>query len=191
MNCQKAENYMMKYMDGEITAKESAQLGAHIENCEVCYESFKTYDVIKSEFDMNITECEYPAPEGFVEAVAGKIALLPERKKAVSSFENLVFIVWGVFSIIFGAGFLLFLNREQIVALMEGNEVFTSYLRFIEPFGVKIEELTVAVQTVMTDALSSAGEFFNSYRYVVLAVFFAAVIVQYAIRLRKKKEKAE
>jgi len=104
MDCDKAGDFMMKYMDGVLTDSEAASLNRHIKTCSLCKVDFLAYDGIMNNFsEMTLSE----APEGFESRVMDLIMQLPEvRSKAVDRAMSgvlgvffLCFWVWGLSSI--------------------------------------------------------------------------------------------
>jgi len=125
MDCVKAEEMMMRFMDGELTDAESAELTAHTEICAACAENFHAYEKIMNAF---ADAPEIFAPDGFEAAVMQKI--LPARKKS----ENIFVVSLGAVSALLGAALFILIGRDP--------NLFTDFT----------SSALAALQTSMTDA---------------------------------------
>ncbi len=78
MNCDQSNDYMMKYLDGDLSDKEHAELIHHINKCSTCCTEFQTYNsIVKSlEEDKGIEP-----PEDFEIKVMSKINLMDNQIK--------------------------------------------------------------------------------------------------------------
>jgi len=196
LKCREASALMMRHMDGALGEAGAKRLERHIASCESCKNDFETYKTIQDEFARleTVGETTLPAgaaPENFVSEVMAKIALLPERRrKALQAPDNIIYAVWGVFSILFGSGFLLFLNKDRLAGYMEGNAAFAAYLNFTKPITSFISNFISSLGTVASGAFGAAKNFISEYRFYMLAVLAALIIIQYFIRLRKPGQKA-
>jgi len=101
MNCKKAGIFMMKHMDGELSAEDYDRLLSHLNTCANCAEDFAAYRSILNEFE-NIN-CLVDAPEGFEQCVMKKIEHLePEESRSKNDTIVTVLIV-GVLSVLLGS----------------------------------------------------------------------------------------
>ncbi|MEA4816441.1 MAG: zf-HC2 domain-containing protein [Lachnospiraceae bacterium] len=108
MNCNKAEKYIMKYIDGELSEKEAELLNEHILKCRICKESFYIYNRISVNMVENF---EYKVPDGFEARVMKSIVLVEPIKPEPDTNEGLI----GIFSVLFGAGTVLVIFRDSIM----------------------------------------------------------------------------
>ena len=185
IHCLKANDYMMKYMDGDITDNEAKRLKDHIDRCDDCREDFKLYDFILDELSVD-TELSSP-PEGFTAAVMVKVEAVPAPRKLINaSFDSLLCGVWGVFSVVFGVGFLLVLNREQILDYFSGIPALSGYVAAIMPMSERISAFFSGLVASFGQFFVSAGAFLSSYRYWIFGIFAALVVCQYFVNRRSK-----
>ena len=184
MECKFADELMMKYMDGMITEKEANHLHDHLSQCDACTESFKVYDDILADF----AEAPlYEAPDGFEEAVMAKVAAceVPYQKRA-QGIDNLFTFAVGFVSVLFGIGFLLVMNREQIIHFMENSELFGGYARVISPMlNLVLEYTSNFMNAVIGFAVTMSG-FVSDFRFIILAGCVALLATQYMIRKKGK-----
>lgn len=70
MNCNQANDYMMKYFDGELSNEEHAKLIHHINKCSQCCADFQEYNSIVKVLE---EDKEIEPPENFEMTVMSKI----------------------------------------------------------------------------------------------------------------------
>ncbi len=82
-NCDRFIDMISRKLDGDLTATETFELNAHLENCPSCASVQSAFEAIS----MDLSE-QLPAPEGLSEAVMSKIS----APKKVISFKKMSFI---------------------------------------------------------------------------------------------------
>lgn len=186
MACSKSDKLIMKYMDQTITKKEARLLHTHLSECNECMEDFKIYDEIMAGFAETPLET---LADGFEDLVMEKISrcgvAYTKRASAVDSFVTFMI---GAVSVLFGLGFMLVVNREQIMNYLLTSEIFGAYARAISPMVNVVIEYTNSFITTVSNFAGGVGSFVSEYKYVVLTGFVVLLIAQYVLR---KKDKVE
>jgi len=184
MECSKANELMMKYMDGTITESDADRLRKHITECETCKADFLIYDEIVSAF----TELDNtPAPDGFVEAVMTKIEFLkPASAKASDKADGILLIVLGVFSVLFGLGFALVMNREAISAYLSAQPALAGYMETLAPFGVMVDEFAANIAAAAGSLFAQAASIFTGGRYIFLGIAVCLALASVVLAWREK-----
>jgi len=185
MECSKANEMMMQYMDGTLSAGDAERLQKHIAQCDACRADFMIYDEIVMDFE---TLEETPAPDGFVEAVMSKIdALEPASVKANEKIDNILVAVWGAFSVLFGLGFALALNREAVMSFLAAQPLFAGYMETLAPIGVIIGDFVTGLGTATENFFTQTLALFSGAKYIVLAI---AACLALAMVILTRREKA-
>lgn len=188
MECKKANDLMMKYMDQIITENEALLLRDHVSSCADCLEDFKIYDEMMTDFaDIEIIS----APEGFEESVALKIEESGFVYKPRNKFiNNLLTNLIGGVAVIFAIGFIFIVNRDNIMNFMLTNDFLSSYMDIITPMTNLITTYTNNFIAAVSQFASSVAVFAAGNKYYILGAFIALLIAQYVI-LRRKENKVE
>jgi len=187
MECSKANELMMKYMDGAISEPEAERLHKHIAQCEDCKADFLVYDEIVSGFS---TLDETPAPDGFTEAVMTKIESLATESasaKAAVTADNILVTVWGVFSVLFGLGFALTMNREAISAFLANHPAFSGYMEVLAPFGARAGDFASGITAAVETAFMQASVFLADTRYIILGIAACLALAPVLLSFREKR----
>lgn len=158
MECRRANELIMKYMDSEINEKEAFELHNHTANCEECRVMFALYAEIMDGFDM--TE-EIEAPLGFEEAVMESIAnVVPGYRQSFTM--NLGCIMLSIFSVLAGLGTLLVIRREYIMEYMintPGLEKYTDNFQYVSGYLDRLGNSVISlIQSVQLGTVQYAIE---------------------------------
>jgi hypothetical protein len=176
----------MKYMDQTITEKEALSLHEHLSECEECMEDFKIYDEIMTGFAESPLET---LADGFEDLVMAKIdACGVTYEKRSNAVESFVTFMVGAVSVLFGLGFMLVVNREQIMNYLMTSEIFGDYARAISPLVTVVIGYAQNLISVVSNFAAGAGGLISDYKYIVLAGFVGLLVTQYILR---KKDKVE
>ena len=184
MECSKANEMMMRFMDGTLSEDDAARLHKHLASCDGCRADFAIYDEIVADF---LTLEETPAPDGFVEAVMARVeALEPVSKKVNEKIDNILVAVWGGFSVLFGLGFALSLNREAVMSFLASQPAFAGYMETLAPVAVMVGDfvtgLGAAAETLFTQSLA----FLSGAKYIVLAIAACLALATVILTRREK-----
>jgi len=177
MNCETANEYIMKYFDGEISEAEELQFREHLKNCGSCRDEFNCMKAIFTTLE-NKTEIE--PPDDFEAKVMEKIAAIEEQKREKSARM----IVW----LYNGATTLSIILLMVFVADMKQVSVFSAFERLRDYFS-SFSGTTAAIIGAVRDifgllanaAAAVAGVVFSlvkSYYYVFIALFLILFIIQ-------------
>jgi len=184
MECSKANELMMKYMDGTLSEQDAGRLRKHIDQCEGCKADFTVYDEIVSAFEMPE---ETFAPDGFVEAVMTKInALESASVKATVKADSILLTVWGLFTVLLGLGCVLALNREPISAYLAAQPALAGYMDMLAPIGVMVGEFVSGIAASAEALFSQASTFVAGAKYVVLGIAACLALVQVFLSRRER-----
>lgn len=118
MNCEQSNEFMMKYLDGELNEKEHAELIHHINKCSSCCAEFQAYSSMAKtlEEDKGIEP-----PEDFEIKVMSKINLLDAKDKIRKEREKKFVLACFISSVILAFGIItssVFL-RDYILEFMQ------------------------------------------------------------------------
>ena len=151
MNCSKADEYFMKYIDNCLTVGEAEQLHKHLAVCEKCKADFMAYDTIAKEFSN--MEFIIEAPLDFEDAIMEKIKELPTPKAAVDKSINTVLTVIGIgFMSVLAIGFIIFINRDIIIEMAAGYPQLAGYVAFLNPVSEYVTSFMENIWTVVVNA---------------------------------------
>lgn len=132
MNCIKAEKLMMSYMDNTLSENDAKKLNEHIKICEDCKEAFFVYEMMQDSLE-NAELVE--APDGFEQNVMSKISsIVPDylTKENISVY-SIQSVVWGLFTIFFGAGIMLNMYSQPIMNYISQNEYIAKFYDTVTP----------------------------------------------------------
>lgn len=187
MDCKKANDLMMKYMDMTMTEKEANALKEHIGKCAECYEDFLTYNEILEGFSDNSDNIA--APEGFEACVMEKIYGLGEiYKEKENSFYPFFYGIWCVISMLCGFGMLLILNKEAIMNYLSSNAMLSGYVKYfeaIESYGLQFK---ANILNLLDMLLSSIGGYISNIQFVAVVALFILISAQIIIFRKNKVE---
>ncbi|ODM27524.1 zf-HC2 domain-containing protein [Acetivibrio mesophilus] len=164
MNCERYNEYIMKYMDGVITEAEQIELDKHLKQCNACNLEFSELKSIVS-----VLEEEIPIepPADFENTVMKKINALniydkkQRRKKVLISYFMFGFAFW-VVSLMFAV-----FCRESILGLMLGVGLPESFSYSVYGLLTRID-LLIAFVVYGTTSLKSA---FSDFYYLLIGLF--------------------
>ncbi|NMA83007.1 MAG: hypothetical protein GX962_03975 [Epulopiscium sp.] len=186
MKCRQADELMMAYLDGILTQEKAQELNIHLQNCDLCVESFYAYEQIKQELnEIVITE----APHGFTQRVMATVAEIdPQYEVQANPIENLAGIVWGMFSIFFGVGILLLMYQQEILNLLLSHPLTSSWIgQFIPTFDL-LRDSIQGIQSNLIGIKEFIIQMIESGRNLLTVSLVVLGIVQYKI-YRKEKVK--
>lgn len=186
MKCNDADLYMMKYMDGEITKEQAELLNRHLLDCPHCQEEFQIYDSMLIQF---AELPQWDAPEGFELEVMAKIRELSDGNYEVvfTAKEKLWRGVWGVFTVLFGAGTVLVLYREPIMLSLSQNPYVGSQIQKLMPVAKKAAESTEMVKSTVDSTLQLTDTVLSNSMSLLFAVLTVICAVQFYLLHRRKK----
>ena len=184
MECSRANELMMQYMDGTLSEANAAKLRKHIDHCEACSADFAVYDEIVGAFEI----CdETPAPDGFVEAVMTKVSALESVSvKAAGKADNILLTVWGIFTVLLGLGFALVLNREAISVFLAEQPALAVYMDTLAPIGVLVGDFVSGFATAAEALWVQTGAFLNGAKYFILGIAACLALTQVVLSLRER-----
>ncbi|MDR1560077.1 MAG: zf-HC2 domain-containing protein [Clostridiales bacterium] len=181
MECEKAGDLMMKYMDGVLTDAEAASLNRHIQTCGHCKEDFLVYDGIMNDFsDMTLSE----APEGFERRVMAIIAQLPEM--GAKSVNLPVYGIIGVFSLLLSLGFILVMNKEAMLSWMYQYPELEPLRNLFVPASAAVDDISMQVSSALAQMSSYLRQAGSNLSYVTLILFGLLAAAQFVIYRRER-----
>ena len=181
MECEMANDLMMKYMDGILTETEAASLNSHITACGQCKEDFLAYDGIMENFS-GMELCE--PPEGFELRVMSIIRQLPEvgLKPAYRSLYG----VLGVFSVLLGLGIILDMNKEAVLAWMGLYPQLKPLLNIYLPVADAVRDISNQVSMMLSQVSSYLQQISSGLYYVPLLLFGVLAGAQFVIYRKER-----
>jgi len=181
MECEKANDLMMKYMDGILTESEADLLNKHIKTCNRCKEDFLAYDAIMDDFsEMTLSE----PPEGFELRVMSIIKQLPEA--GLKSVNRALYGVLGVFSVLLGIGIILDMNKEQLLNWMDQYPRLKPLLDIYAPISAAAGNISLEVTAALSQAMSYLQQVISGLYYVPLLLFGVLTAAQFVIYRRER-----
>ena len=186
MDCHEVDELLMKYMDDTLNEPEAAKLGEHLTGCPECAADFKMYD----EMLVGFSEMELiPAPEGFEERVMSRVAELPSlAEKLNGAVENMMCLIWGGISVLFGLGFLAALNRDAIMAYLYSHPELAGYAGAMEQVGEYSAAFAGSLMLTVNQMIASSAEYASASRYALIAILAVLAAVQIAVHRRAKEQ---
>jgi len=188
MECSKANEMMMQYMDGTLSEGDAERLRRHLAQCDTCRADFAIYDEIVTDFQELE---ETPAPDGFVAAVMEKIeALESVSVKSNEKIDNILVAVWGAFSVLFGLGFAIVLNREAVMEFLSAQPVLAGYMETLAPIGVIVGDFVTGLGTATGAFFAQSLSFLNGTKYIILAIAACLALATVVLTRRDKTRSA-
>lgn len=179
MDCKKADQFMMKYMDDVIAEDEKLELDEHLKLCEDCREAFTIYGEMSDYFStVELIE----APENFEMCVMEKISLLPKAsEQSAETTDNLIHIACGMAFVLFGICIIAVINNEAVLRYVSGGEVLL-------PLAVYLQGFIDTASSIVYDIFKSFNAFIAQAKYYMLAVLVFIIALQVFVY---KNDKAE
>lgn len=186
MNCKKAENFIMNYMDNTLSSAEAEELNKHLKTCESCKESFAVYEMMLDTFEnADLTT----APNDFEQKLMIKISNITPVYLIQNpiSIESINSLIWGIFTILFGAGIILNIYSEPIMNYISQNQYIADFYTVITPIGNLISEyINNSFAYIESITISMSG----IITYSKIACGILAVVLCF-VQLRIKRSKVD
>jgi len=192
MVCEKANELMMKYMDGLLDDFEEMNLEKHIESCEACSEDFAVYKEMLADFNHNKLEI-IEAPDNFAASVMEKIEdiniYFPKKIRDKGKvFDNVIFAVWGTLATVFALGAALYFYQDVLFNWLAENEA-NGLLTALAPIAAFVTEFGLTLGYYIVAATNVVGDAIRSYSLIFLAALVALVGIQLYISPKFMKKK--
>lgn len=182
MNCNQSNDFMMKYLDGELKDSEYSQLMHHINKCSFCCTEFQAYNsMVKSLEKDNVIE----PPEDFEINVMRKINLMDEAIKLKK--EKKLILIYFLSSIVFTLGIIVcavFL-RGYILEVMKFLRIPASITYIV--YGV-LANIEFIVKMVIQIVYCFNSTFNDLYYVIVGLIGIAAISKAYSISEIQNKD---
>ncbi len=179
MNCKQSGDYMMKYLDGELSDSEHAQLIHHINKCNQCCIEFQEYNSIVKVLE---EDKGLEPPENFEIKVMKKIKIIDNSAKLRT--EKRLVLLYFVSSIILSIGIIIcsVFFKDHILEFMKYTGIPTGVTYTIYGILSNIEYMV----KMLTRLIYCFNSMFSDIYYVFLGLFVIAAIS----RLYNKNEVA-
>jgi predicted anti-sigma-YlaC factor YlaD len=164
VRCFSCEPLLERYLEGALTARQTASIGAHLRTCKACAALLEELKVVDGLL-INVTQP--PLPENFTFAVLAHARTMPvPRSRRISAVALLTFYVaaaWIAALWVFAGGTV---SRSALLSL------FGSITVVAHPIGSTLEALThsygtiapfaapLAIGMLMVDAVALFGAFY-------------------------------
>jgi len=184
MECDNMDMLMMKHMDGILTAEEQKRLDVHMETCKKCRDDFMIYDEILA----GLPDGVITAPDNFENLVMEKIKALPENRRLAGSIDTMLCVAWGIFSVLFGLGFLAVINKDAVISYISASPSLSDYTDVIVSFSGFAESAAAAFMNFITGAAEAMSGYLSSSRYVLFLIVAVLAALQYVVYRKNKAE---
>ena len=186
MDCSKAGDAMLQFMEGKIKPTTAAALAQHVLRCEDCREYYLALDIAMEEIKMPETFGTTEAPEGFTASVMAKVRLLPAYEKTEATKKTDIFarVFLGVSSVILGVMTLLVYYQEEFVANITSSSRLATMSELYDSFLASIGSLLNQV-VEMASQLSAGATAGVAGRYMPLA--FVAILASVLFVLQRSE----
>lgn len=186
MNCDDADLYIMRYMDGEITQEEAEILNKHILGCNACEQDFLVYDSMLSQFQ---ALPEFMVPEGFELQVMTEISKISESEYEVTLTlkDKAIRAVWGTFTVLFGAGAILVFYREPIMNSLAQNPYVGEQVKRLMPAAQQVTQGAATIQDSLNSVAAVVNTVLSNSMGIIFGVLTVICAVQFYLLLRRKK----
>jgi hypothetical protein len=165
MNCKMADNYMMKYFDGEINDIEDVQFRQHLKTCERCRQE---YDCMVEIFATIESSATAEPPEDFEASVMEKVNEL--EKKRMERRTRMLVLLYNA-AVVIAIGLLMVF----VVGIRPGG--IASAIESIKGYFGSFNSVTSAVFGVVGDIFKLLG----GVVLTLLQVFFSIVKTYYYV----------
>ncbi len=188
LDCKKAENLIMKYMDGELSPEDAQLLNNHIKLCEKCREEFFVFDAMMQNA-AEVSKEVIRAPEGFEKAVMSKIHTEEEKQYAYSRNDRLRMICISIVLCFFAAGYFLIKNKEALIAKLYEYPAFAQYLNEVVPFSQNIQGYENSALNAVEGIFSYADRLLSVSGMFLLSFIVIGVCIYGVLRFRGNRHR--
>lgn len=191
MDCNKAGEAMMQYMDKLIKPRKAAALARHVLKCERCRDEFMAFDAAM-DYLAPATEADTAAmpvpvlteaPEGFTDAVMAKVRLLPVYQAAthVTRADIVMRVLWGLCAVLLGFGLIVMSHPEAVASVMSAHPWMVTVSGAIDTaaqfISIKFEQLRLAGSQAGTQTtLTLTGASYLSLAFVGMLASLLVVL---------------
>jgi anti-sigma factor RsiW len=128
MKCTSSEHLLELYLDGELTARESAEMGEHLDSCSACAKQYRRLEQIGSDIRMHVGHYAPPADlERRVQAALRKAAR--EERQPGRLLQNWMALAASVLLFVSAAWNVALLRSHSSARDLLAQEVLSSHLR--------------------------------------------------------------
>ena len=165
MDCNLAQNLVLKRTETRLRDSEAAQLHKHILECGQCRESYLVFDQCMEAFALFDGDKldETPAPEDFTRLVMAKIDNAYANSEIAKVKEKgwlVLNLLWGFSAIVLGIILFLFFNPSWLEALVNRYPIVYSAISGLQQFfGVIQDGLLALTQGMQLSLEGSMGVF--------------------------------
>ncbi len=141
MDCNKANELMMDYMDFNLSDEDRFLLEHHLKECKTCKEEFEIYSNMLEEF--SVVE-DIHLPEDFEVQVMEKIeAIEPKYLKQKKDNNNLIYVFIGFMALSISIFNILSYNKDIILQNIQDMPIFYKYyIVFENIFNLNLSDLS-------------------------------------------------
>lgn len=143
MECERIEELLPLYIDGELSAADAAGVTAHLGGCAECMQSLETYRALES--SLNAMPGILPDSRAVASTVAENLGL--EERRSVADIFSRMSVVWTI-AVATAALILLVSRFDYVSALLSGQE------SFIDSASSSLEYWTGTVSTAIAEIFS-------------------------------------
>lgn len=169
MDCKKAGQYMMEYMENNISSKHLYDLKIHIKNCESCKNEFELYESFRGMED----DCSKAFDSG---NIMSRVRDSNSLKIVPKDFNRVSYLFFLVISLFFGTIFFLLGFFEPLSQFFTNQGLFIPQ-RILELLNICVQYISLAFSFlyVLTTKL-------NYYIKILLLIFVICGVLVYFIK---------
>jgi len=187
MNCKSSNEYMMKYLDGNLNDIEHAQMKQHLKGCKACSDEFKDLDEI---FSFLETTSIVEPPEDFEVNVMKKVNRLEaERKRKTSMGLVFLYHFTAVISFVLLIVFAIGLKEVSIIKVVEQvSGYFTSFSSMLSALYNAAEQIYNVASDIVSVLIQVTVAIFKTYYYVFITLLAMLLAVQKVFLILVKQD---
>ena len=174
LDCEKSNEYMIKYIEGTLNEEELLAFSEHIENCPNCMEEFETYCKITAEIGDTLPFEKDDISDEFECKIMKKISGFEFRT------EKVLICIIGITSLVVAFIMIKGINLDFV---FEGRDFVKNIM---ESSAGIIEKIILAINVMFATFFKVVNEFLFSLRpfslVVILSIIFGKIIYKFLRR---------
>lgn len=177
MNCEMANNYMMKYFDGEINEIDDAQFKLHLKSCEKCRQEFDCMAEIFATLEGSST---LEPPENFEASVMEKVNAF--EKKRMEKKTRLLVLLYNATAVIAMLSLMTFVADIRPEGIARAIESLKDYMGSFNSVTSAVFGVVVGIFNLIGGVLFTLLQVFLSIIKTYYYVFVAMIVLLLAIQ---------
>lgn len=176
MDCNKANDLMMDYMDFNISEEDRFLLDKHLKECKQCREEFELYSQIITEFEIDKEQIETPC--NFEEDIMKKIEdIEPEYIKKKEEKHIIAYVSLGLTALCIAIFTMLSSKEDILLNNIENMPIAYKYYSFFDSFS-NIHLKDMNFQTVLETINTCFPYVLEGIKYTSIVGIICIIIAQ-------------